>query len=309
MPDRGDWEVPGEAAGEALSSFVRARTRAPWSRVKGWIASGKVFVGGAAERGAGRRLRAGDLVSLRMEAPRPRGDRPSVAIVFEDDQVAVIDKPAGVSSVPYEDGERDTAMDLLRDAWRLRRTRRATAPIFVVHRLDRATSGLMVFALTRPAERTLARQFREHTAHRTYLCVAHGAVGPARIESYLVGDRGDRLRGSSRTPGRRGKRAVTHVRPLQPLAEATLCEVRLETGRTHQIRIHLSERGHPVVGDRVYTRDRARSGAPVLPARRLLLHAATLAFVHPATGEALRFEAPIPADMGDEIEALGGSRV
>lgn len=306
MPDRGDWEVPGEAAGEALSSFVRARAGAPWSRVKDWIGSGKVFVGGAAERDGGRRLRRGEVVSLRMEAPRPRDHKPSVTIVFEDKQVAVIDKPAGVSSVPYESGERGTAMDLLRDAWRLRRTRRATAPIFVVHRLDRATSGLMVFALSKPAERALARQFREHTAHRTYLCVAHGAVHPARIESYLVGDRGDRLRGSSRTPGR-GKRAVTHVRPIERLAGATLCEVTLETGRTHQIRIHLSERGHPVVGDPVYTRDFARDGTPVLPARRLLLHASTLAFVHPATGEALRFEAPLPGDMRAEIGILAGS--
>src|SRR5262249_44898534 len=150
-------------------------------------------------------------------------------------------------------------------------------PLHVVHRIDKETSGLIALAKTKAGERALAELFRTHNVVRSYLCVAHGVVHDRRIESRLVTDRGDGLRGSTRRPNL-GKRAVTHVRALESLRGATLCEVRLETGKTHQIRIHLAESGHPLVGERVYVRDYKRRGnTPVLSAR-LLLHAATLGF-------------------------------
>jgi 23S rRNA pseudouridine1911/1915/1917 synthase len=191
-------------------------------------------------------------------------------------------------------------MDLIRDAWR-RMGRPATeTPIHVVHRIDKETSGLLVYAKSKRAEVALAAQFRAHTVGRTYVCVAHGAVKPGRIESTLVTDRGDGLRGSR--PG--GKRAVTHVAVVRRLRDATLCEVRLETGKTHQIRIHLAEQGHPLVGERVYIRDFENSGRRPLPAQRLLLHAATLGFAHPVTAEHLRFDSPLPPDFQSALAAL-----
>jgi 23S rRNA pseudouridine1911/1915/1917 synthase len=293
----------GDGDPPRLAAFVRARTRRPWGEVKRWIETGKLAVDGVATLDAGASVRPGAVVVLEPSAPRPRDPGREVRIAFEDPQLVVVDKPAGVSSVPYETRERGTAMDLVRDAWR-RMGRRATAtPLHVVHRIDRATSGLLAFAKTKRAERALGRQFRAHAIERTYLCVAHGALSDARIESFLVPDRGDGLRGSARQPGQ-GKRAVTHVRVRERLRGATLCEVRLETGKTHQIRIHLAERGHPLVGETVYIRDLERDGRAPIPCPRLLLHAATLGFAHPVTGEALRFESPLPPDFEAALAQL-----
>jgi 23S rRNA pseudouridine1911/1915/1917 synthase len=236
-----------------------------------------------------------------MAAPRHKAG-PSVRLVFEDAQLVIIDKPAGVSSVPYQD-ESGTAMDLVREAWRRMGRPATSTPLHVVHRIDKDTSGLLCFAKTKRAEIGVAAQLRAHTVERLYVCVAHGEVRAARIESMLVEDRGDGLRGSARHAGQ-GKRAITHVEPIEALRGATLCHVRLETGKTHQIRIHLAERGHPLVGERVYVRDAERDGVKLIESPRLLLHAATLGFVHPTSGEALSFEAPLPEDFVSVVAGL-----
>jgi 23S rRNA pseudouridine1911/1915/1917 synthase len=226
-------------------------------------------------------------------------------IVFEDAHVVVIDKPAGVSSVPYEKRESGTAMDLVREAWRAEGRRASHVPLHVVHRIDKDTSGLLAFAKTKLAERALATLFRAHEVERTYLCVVHGQLTDRRIETRLVTDRGDGLRGSTRRLGQ-GKRAVTHVRVKGPVgARATLCEVRLETGKTHQIRIHLAEGGHPLVGERVYIRDYLAAEKEPLPSPRLLLHAATLGFVHPVTGVKVQLESPLPDEFVAQMAKLG----
>ncbi len=292
-----------DEAGSALAGFLRGKVPGtPWSEIKRWIRSGKVFVDGAAVDNEGARLRAGQSVEVRMAAPR-RVTGPSVRIVHEDAAVVVIDKPAGVSSVPYEEKETGTAMDLVREAWRKMKRPATETPLHVVHRIDKETSGLLVFAKTKRAEIALAAQLRAHTMERTYLCVAHGEVRAGTIESDLVPDRGDGLRGSTRWPGQ-GKHAVTHVEPVEQLRGATLCRVRLETGKTHQIRIHLAERGHPLVGERVYTRDAERDGKPLLLSPRLLLHAATLGFLHPRTQAMLSLESPLPEDFVKVLERL-----
>jgi 23S rRNA pseudouridine1911/1915/1917 synthase len=295
--------APDAARWPALAAFVRER--APDHSVKAikrFIAEGRVWVNGAVERAAGRRLAAGDRVELRIGAPRGRDPAAEVQIVFEDAHVVVIDKPAGMSSVPYEERETDTAMDRLRAAWRRRGQAAAGQPLFVVHRIDRATSGLLVFARTRAAERALGAQFRAHTVDRTYLAVAHGEVRARRIESALVRDRGDGLRGSSGRTGQ-GKRAVTHLRALRPLAGCTLCELRLETGKTHQIRIHLAEAGHPLVGETVYVRDFLAAGGVPIASPRLLLHAATLGFALPG-GRRVGFASPLPDDFAAVLARL-----
>jgi 23S rRNA pseudouridine1911/1915/1917 synthase len=177
-------------------------------------------------------------------------------------------------------------------------------PVRPVHRLDRETSGLMVFARTAAAEIHLGQQFKKHTIERRYLAIVQGRVAAQKIETNLVADRGDGRRGSTRQPDV-GKRAVTYVQPLEELGDYTLIECRLETGRTHQIRIHLAELGHPLCGEKVYNQPLFgtprvdKSGAP-----RIALHAQVLGLVHPATGETLRFEMPLPRDLAQFLDHL-----
>jgi 23S rRNA pseudouridine1911/1915/1917 synthase len=285
----------------------------PWSQARKLCSSGRVTVDGERVVDGAVRLRAGQAVRVEGDQGRPPLARTEAAkrLVYEDPHLVVVDKPAGLPSVPFEPGserprgDRNTALDLVRTAWRTTQRGRLP-PLFVVHRIDKETSGLLVFARTKGAERALAGAFREHAVERTYLCLAHGEVRSQRIQSTLVADRGDGLKGSSQ--GGRGQPAVTHVRALELLAGATFCEVRLETGRTHQVRIHLAETGHPILGERVYIRDFVRRGGLLLPAQRLMLHAATLGFQHPMTGAPIHLELPLPAEMTAALEALRSAR-
>lgn len=286
----------------ALGARVREQTGESWNAVKRLISSGKVFVDGKAVLDAGYRPGPGESIEIRQNARTPKRGRFEVQIVFQDKHLVVIDKPSGVSSVPYQADERGTAMDLLREAWRAR-GEGATGPVIVVHRIDKDTSGLLLFARSKRAELGLARQFREHSMERQYSCVANGTLSSRRIESLLIRDRGDGLRGSNRHDSK-GRRSVTHLHVERPLRDATLCTVRLETGRTHQIRIHLSEAGHPLVGERVYSRDFELAGRPLQPSERLLLHAQTLGFEHPITGERMRFRSEYPEDFTSELAKL-----
>jgi 23S rRNA pseudouridine1911/1915/1917 synthase len=294
--------VDGGAAGATLAAVVRERAGEPWSVVKRWIESGKVSLDGATITAIDHRVRGGEQVAVRLSAPRPRDPAREGDLVFDDAHVVVIDKPAGVSSVPYDERETGTAMDLIRAAWRRMGRRATVTPLLVVHRIDKATSGLLMFAKSKRAEQVIGAQLRDHSCERAYQCVAHGALSARTIESHLVADRGDGLRGSARHAGQ-GKRAVTHVAVRERLRDATACEVRLETGKTHQIRIHLAEAGHPLIGESVYIRDFTERGGVLQPAPRLMLHAATLGFAHPISGEPMRFERPPPAEMTDWIAA------
>jgi 23S rRNA pseudouridine1911/1915/1917 synthase len=194
------WTVGEGDAGAALAGFVREKLGGrPWRAVKELVGSGKVFVDGQRVTEDGYRVRAGETVSLKMRAPRAR-EGAEVRLVFDDAQVIVIDKPSGVSSVPYDEKETGTAMDLIRDAWRRQGKPATSTPLHVVHRIDKDTSGLLCFAKTKKAERALAMQFRGHSVDRRYTCVAHGHVRGQTIESRLVEDRGDGLRGRASAP-------------------------------------------------------------------------------------------------------------
>jgi 23S rRNA pseudouridine1911/1915/1917 synthase len=292
------WTV--DQPGLTVAAFIKARAGVPWTVAKRHVTTGKVFVDGERVTAIDHRLAAGQQVELRMAAPRPRDPEREGVLVYDDAHVVVLDKPAGISSVPYEEREAGTAMDLIRGAWRRMGKPATSVPLHVVHRIDRATSGLLAFAKSKRAEVGLAAQLRAHTMERQYVCVAHGVVAPGRIESMLVTDRGDGLRGSTTHAGQ-GKRAVTHVSVERALRGATLCAVRLETGKTHQIRIHLAESGHPLVGETVYIRDYT---GPVIESPRLLLHAATLGFVHPITGERVSLRSPLPPDFTAMVDRL-----
>ena len=279
--------------GDTVAAFVKASSGEPWSVVKKQLETGKIFVDGQRVIAVDYRVMPGQVVELKIRAPKPRDPTREAVIVWEDTHVVVIDKPSGISSVPYDEKETGTAMDLIRGAWKRQGKAATTVALHVVHRIDKGTSGLIMFAKNKRAEVGLAAQLRDHSCERTYLCVAHGDVAAARIESMLVTDRGDGIRGSTRHANQ-GKRAITHVAPVEKLRGATLCEVKLETGKTHQIRIHLAERGHPLVGEEVYIRD--FSGSQI-PSDRLMLHAATLGFAHPISGEPVRLSAALPEDF------------
>lgn len=301
--------VTAEHSRKTIAATLRAALpEVTWSQAKEWCRRGQVMLNGVVVTDEAMRVQAGAQVNLDTSLPPPK-PASKVAIVYEDAHVVVINKPSGISSVPYEKRDSDTAMDYLRQAWRTgdgSPQKRATEiALHVVHRIDKETSGLLAFAKTKAAERGLSDLFRAHDVERTYLCVAHGAVEDRRLESRLVVDRGDGLRGSVRTAKAGvGKRAVTHVKILERLPESSLCEVRLETGKTHQIRIHLAEDRHPLVGEKVYIRDYLRAGNTPIDCPRLLLHAATLGFKHPITAAMVRLSAPLPADFEAALKRL-----
>jgi len=294
-----------------LAAIVRERTGAAWSRARGLCAKGRVTVDGERCLDPARRVSPGAVVIVDEHAPTLRtGTLPEGAIVFVDRDIVVVDKPAGMLSIPYEPGDKDTLVDCTRRL--LRRTAGRGSDLGVVHRLDKDTSGLMVFARSLDAKRVLAARFRTHDMERVYHAIAHGEVATQRVETHLVEDRGDGLRGSYghfRRP--RGeippdaRRSLTHLRPIAALAGATLVECRLETGRQHQIRIHLSELGHPLVGERVYIRDYA---GPRIEAMRPMLHARILGFAHPRTSRRLSFEREAPEDFQAMLESLRPAR-
>jgi 23S rRNA pseudouridine1911/1915/1917 synthase len=232
-----------------------------------------------------------------------------VRVVYLDDDLVVVNKPAGMITLRHraerdwsrEKKSRQVALDDVVPELIARREhlqRAAAKPrIFSVHRIDRETSGLLVFARTLAAQRALIKQFKTHSVERMYLAIAHGDLAAQTFESHLVEDRGDGRRGRTSVPGA-GKRAVTHVRPLERLNGWTLLECRLETGRTHQIRIHLSEVGHPVYGDTKYG---SREPQPI---RQLGLHAATLGFRHPSGGRPMHFESQPPEEFQKLVATL-----
>jgi len=283
-----------------------------WGQARSLIKHGKVQVDGAVETEQTRKLRAGSELAVDPGARRLRPDTlPVGCLLHVDHDIVVVDKPAGLMTVPFE-GETHTLVDRVRAALQ-RRARRGGRPqpadLGVVQRLDKDTTGVLVFARTLAAKRHLQQQFRAHSIERRYLAIAHGQVQAGEVESMLVRDRGDGLKGSHGHYRRAGgpapanaQRALTHLRPLSALRQATLVECTLHTGRQHQIRIHLSERGHPLVGEEVYIRDFTgrRIAAP-----RIMLHAAVLGFVHPRSGKRVRFEREPPVDFRRMLERLG----
>lgn len=270
-----------------------------WNEVRRLARTGKIFVDGAPRLDPSELVAAGAEVELRQNAPRATRtpSLPRSAILYVDAQVVVVQKPPGISTVPYDENERGTLDQLLMETLSERGRR---APLGIVHRIDKETSGVVVFARTTAAKLALKNQFRFHTVGRRYVALAHGSVKSGTIQSRLVQDRGDGRRGSTDNE-ELGREAITHVTRLESLRGATLVECRLETGRTHQIRIHLAERGHPLLGERVYSK---RYRGELLPAPRVMLHARELAFDHPSTGQRLSFEQQMPPDMQAVLATL-----
>lgn len=298
------WTVPAELGGKAIDAVVRTLADVPWSLARRWVESGKIAVNGRQWTGETKHVPAGAVITRHPRAPSAKAMRVAEAhdelIAYVDASVVVVRKPAGISTVPFGDespADRETTLDaVVRDVLAKRDHIRGRAPLGVVQRLDKATSGLLVFARSFAAKKHLGLQLRNHSMRRVYLAIAHGDVPKKTFRTRLVDNRGDGLRGSLREDERamEGQVAVTHVEPLQRFVGATLVACRLETGRTHQIRIHLSEAGHPIVGESVYVR---KFQGQLINAPRLMLHAKELGFVHPRTNEMMVFEQEPPDDF------------
>jgi len=287
-----------------------------WSQVRQLVSARRVRLNGELWLDAARRLKENDTVELLARAAAKPRTQPVITLRYLDTHLVVAEKPAGISTVRHPTERAWTARrkalsptldDLVSAAIAWREVQPHKGPphrLRIVQRIDKETSGLVVFARTADAERGLGKQFRRHTVIRRYLAIVPGLLAAQRIASHLVRDRGDGRRGSTALPGL-GKEAVTFVEVVEKLPGYTLLSCRLETGRTHQIRIHLAELGHPICGEKVYNRKIAGaaaadpSGAP-----RLALHAAELGFKHPITDAELHWEMPLPADLQGFLDRL-----
>lgn len=338
--------VEKRESGWTVAEMLRKRFMLTWTQAKRIVERGHVRVAGQLTRAPEQRIKAGNRVWIAtgaIEVKTVKGPKPKkteevvtpiakpkakpkpkkepappnpflelIEIVYVDDSLVVVNKPADLTTTrnaeeTAEFGARakkflpKTLADLLPTL--LGVPNRKVVP---VHRLDRDTTGLLVFARTSRAATSLMTQFRKHTVDRRYVALTRGIPEESRIESVFVKDRGDGRRGSSKEPKPPGgQKAVTRVKVLAELGSFAKIECRLETGRTHQVRIHLGEAGAPLCGEKIY--DRPRGGVPYPDesgAKRPMLHAAHLGFQHPETEEFVSWDAEPPADFAEVLAKL-----
>jgi 23S rRNA pseudouridine1911/1915/1917 synthase len=298
------------AAGERLDRWLAARVPdLSRARLQTLIIAGRVRVGGAVRKPS-YRVVGGEQVELEVPPLPPETLEPegiALSVIHEDEHVLVLDKPAGLVVHPGAGHARGTlAAAVLAHAPGVAGVGGPRRP-GVVHRLDKGTSGLLVVAKTPLAYESLTAQLAARTVRRVYLALAHGRLASAAgvIDRPVGRDPRDRTRMAVRPAGQ-GRRAVTEFRVLERFAAFTYLEARLQTGRTHQIRVHLASLGHPLAGDAVYG-GRKRRLLPV-PLEGVALHATALAFVHPATDKPLEFVSPVPARIGRLLSHLRHAR-
>ena len=327
---------PPDRLDKALARDVPEEAALSRSRLKALIEGGAVSRGGVALTEAKAKVAEGDVIVLTLDPPEEIDAQPEaipLSVVYEDAELIVIDKPAGMVVHPAPGSPRGTLVNALLHhcAGSLSGIGGAKRP-GIVHRIDKETSGLLVVAKTDRAHHALAAQFEAHSAERIYLALVHGV--PEAGDPRLRGTRGVTVEGGGvvcittrldrhRTDRQKqavffdhGRHAVTRARVLRAFGQPpqlALVECRLETGRTHQIRVHMAHAGHGLVGDPVYG-GRRKASPSALPAGaadsvaafpRQALHAAVLGFAHPVSGERLRFDSPLPADMAHLLARLG----
>ncbi len=283
------------------------------TRIKALVDQGSVRVDGRAEKAA-HRLRPGERVEADVPPPPAIGvaaEPIPLDVVFEDADLLVVDKPAGMVTHPGAGRPTGTlAAAALAHAPTMATVGSPRRP-GIVHRLDKGTSGLIVLAKTQRAYDALTAQLARRSVTRRYICLVHGVLRPADgvIDKPIARDPRSRVRMAVAPPGK-GKRAVTRFRVLERFAAATFVECRLDTGRTHQIRVHLASLGHPLLGDETYG---GRGGRPMADPELaalgdrldgVALHATGLAFIHPVTGEAVEFASPLPYRIREVVSHL-----
>jgi 23S rRNA pseudouridine1911/1915/1917 synthase len=293
----------------ALAAAVPTLSR---ERLKALIRSGAVEAQGSAVRDPALKVKGGEAFRLAVPEATPAHNEPQdipLTILFEDEHLLVVDKPAGLVVHPAAGNLDGTLVNALLHhcAGRLSGIGGVARP-GIVHRIDKDTSGLLVVAKTDVAHEGLAKQFAAHSIDRRYLAVVNGVpkASGGTIDAPLARSATNRKK-IAIVEGKRGKRAVTHWKRLQVLKDAALVECRLETGRTHQVRVHMASIGHPLLGDPVYGRSGKTRGKLLkeLGFDRQALHAAELGFTHPVTKNRLSFASPMPPDMQELTSALG----
>ena len=313
MPGVERLEVPPAEAGERLDRFLaRQFPTLSRTRLAALIHQGQVRIAGAAAKPA-RRVAPGEWVEIEV-TPRPQiGARPvdlPLEILYEDEDVVVVNKPAGLVVHPgagTRAEEATLAGALVHRYGRLSAQGGGERP-GIVHRLDKGTSGVLVVARTDAAHRGLAAQFAARSVEKTYLALVHGKLKSAAgsIRLAVARDLRRRTRMTTRRRPGAGRASQTDWRALAVIGNFTLVEVALRTGRTHQIRVHFSALGHPVAGDTLYgaPKNPGVSGAAIAPLGRPFLHAARLAFAHPRSGSRVEARAPLPAELRRYLDAV-----
>ena len=304
MQESRSWIVGEGDAGDRLDLSLSAIADISRSQARRWIDEGLVRVNGDACRPS-HRVQTGDLLEATAPEPMPSPLEPEpipLSILYEDDDLIVVDKPAGLVVHPAPGHAGGTLVNaLLYHCGPLAGIGGVLRP-GIVHRLDKGTSGVLVVAKHDAAHRHLAGQFHDHTIEREYRALVRGLPGAeaGRIDRPVGRHRRDRKRMSVHAAVAREARSAWRVLRRFPASERSWLEIRPETGRTHQIRVHLASIGLPIVGDPVYGRGRSGDAALGRPA----LHAARLGFAHPRTGERLGYEAPLPEDLGGLLADL-----
>jgi len=296
------FDVAQIEAGERIDRFISKRITLTRSQVKKLIEGGCVMVNSVLKK-ANYIVRPGDRIDVVVSPEEPSTLMPEpipLEILFEDEYLVVVNKPYNMVVYPASGHMKGTLLNAL--AYHCDRLASIGGPLRpgVVHRLDKDTSGVMVIAKDDRAYYCLVEQFRKREIKRRYIAIVYGALkGQGEVKTPIGRAVSDRKRMSTRT--KRGKEAVTYWKAIETIRDSTLIEVRLKTGRTHQIRVHMSCIGHPVLGDATYGRKRTIDGIRI---PRQMLHADTLGFIHPITGEFLEFTSPMPPDMKYVLDNL-----
>ena len=298
--------------GERLDKALSTASGLSRERVKALMGEGRISLAGKIVSQASHKPSAGTPFEIRVPAAIPAEaiaqDIP-LNVVYEDDYLIVIDKPAGLVVHPAAGNYDGTLVNALLHHCRGQLSGiGGVARPGIVHRIDKDTSGLMVVAKTDKAHEGLAAQFADHSIERAYLAIVIGRPNPlSGTVRGNIGRSATNRKKMALVEDERGKHAVTHYKTLEAFDGASLIECRLETGRTHQVRVHLAASGHALLGDPVYGRTHQRHHALLIQLHfnRQALHAAVLGFVHPITGAAVRFESTLPADMAGLLVELG----
>lgn len=294
-----DEETAGRRLDVVLSSCLEEISR---SYVQKLIERGSVTVNGDFCNEKKWKTKVGDLIAIEIpdpESPDVMPENIPLDIVYEDDDVIIVDKPAGLVVHPANGNASGTLVNalLFHCGEHLSSINGVIRP-GIVHRIDKDTSGLLMVAKSDRAHVSLSEQLAEHSITRRYVAIVYNSFkeDEGTVDAPIGRDPGSRIKNAVLMPGTKGadsaKRAVTHYRVLERFGRYTMIEARLETGRTHQIRVHMSYIGHPLLGDQLYGPAKNKAGA-----KRQMLHAKVLGFMHPVSGEYMEFESPLPEDM------------
>lgn len=297
-----EWTADAEAAKERIDKFVKAQTGEQFSRsqIQLWIEQGSIVVNGNQVK-TNYKIAAGDVISLSVPEAEPVEIVPEdipLDIYYEDSDVIVVNKERGMVVHPAPGHASGTLVNALMHHCKDLSGINGELRPGIVHRIDKDTSGLIMAAKNDKAHASLAAQLKEHSVTRKYFAIVHGNVShdQGTIDAPIGRDPQDRKMYT--VIERNSKHAVTHFQVAERFGDYTLLELKLETGRTHQIRVHMKFIGHPLVGDPIYGRSKG------IKMSGQALHAAVLGFVHPSSGQYLEFNAPLPADMEDVLQAL-----